>query len=78
MPFEQIMPAVAAGDVDAGLVIHESRFHYPSLRLEAVGDLVEGGAHGTRMPIPPGALISPQGVGQPAHRATTPASCAET
>jgi 1,4-dihydroxy-6-naphthoate synthase len=33
LPFEKIMPAVAAGEVDAGLVIHESRFTYPGYGL---------------------------------------------
>lgn len=27
--YDRIMPAVAAGEVDAGLIIHESRFTYP-------------------------------------------------
>src|SRR5690606_29295398 len=30
MPYDRIMPAVAAGEVDAGLIIHESRFTYPA------------------------------------------------
>ncbi len=39
MRFDQVMPAVARGDCDAGLIIHESRFTYPEHGLRAVADL---------------------------------------
>jgi 1,4-dihydroxy-6-naphthoate synthase len=37
--YDRIMPAVAAGDFDAGLIIHESRFTYPGHGLVAPVDL---------------------------------------
>ncbi len=37
--YDRIMPAVAAGDVDAGLIIHESRFTYAEHGLVALADL---------------------------------------
>lgn len=37
--YDRILPAVAAGDVDAGLIIHESRFTYPDYGLTALVDL---------------------------------------
>ena len=37
--FADIMPGVAAGRFDAGLVIHEARFTYPSYGLTALVDL---------------------------------------
>lgn len=37
--YDRIMPAVVAGEVDAGLIIHESRFTYPSYGLHALVDL---------------------------------------
>lgn len=37
--YERIMPAVAAGEVDAGLIIHESRFTYAEHGLHAFADL---------------------------------------
>ncbi len=37
--YDRIMPAVAAGEVDAGLIIHESRFTYPEHGLVALADL---------------------------------------
>jgi 1,4-dihydroxy-6-naphthoate synthase len=39
VPFHEIMPAVAAGRYDAGLVIHEARFTYPRHGLAALVDL---------------------------------------
>lgn len=37
--YDRIMPAVAAGEVDAGLIIHESRFTYAEHGLHAHADL---------------------------------------
>lgn len=37
--YDRIMPEVAAGAFDAGLIIHESRFTYPDHGLHAVVDL---------------------------------------
>jgi 1,4-dihydroxy-6-naphthoate synthase len=57
MPFEQIMPAVAAGEVDAGLVIHEARFTYPTYALLAMVDLGEWWESDTGLAIPLGAIV---------------------
>ncbi|MFA7460274.1 MAG: 1,4-dihydroxy-6-naphthoate synthase [Trueperaceae bacterium] len=37
--YDKIMPAVVAGEVDAGLIIHESRFTYPQYGLHQLVDL---------------------------------------
>lgn len=58
MPFQQIMPAVRNGDVDAGLVIHEARFTYPRYELELVTDLGDWWEVDTGLPIPLGAIIA--------------------
>jgi 1,4-dihydroxy-6-naphthoate synthase len=58
MPFEQIMPAVRDGVVDAGLVIHESRFTYPSYGLVCLQDLGEWWESETGLPIPLGAIVA--------------------
>ncbi len=58
MPFEQIMPAVRDGLVDAGLVIHESRFTYPSYGLVCLQDLGEWWEDETGLPIPLGAIVA--------------------
>ncbi len=58
MSFETIMPAVARGEVDAGLVIHESRFTYPSFGLAAVADLGEWWEGTTGLAIPLGGILA--------------------
>ncbi len=58
LPFEQIMPSVRDGTYDAGLVIHEARFTYPSYGLQCVQDLGEWWETDTGLPIPLGAIIA--------------------
>jgi 5,8-dihydroxy-2-naphthoate synthase len=58
VPFAQIMPAVAAGRFDAGLVIHEARFTYPQHGLRAMVDLGEWWEAETGLPIPLGAILA--------------------
>jgi 1,4-dihydroxy-6-naphthoate synthase len=58
MPFETIMPAVRDGLVDAGLVIHESRFTYPSYGLVCLQDLGAWWEQDTGLPIPLGAIVA--------------------
>jgi 1,4-dihydroxy-6-naphthoate synthase len=58
LPFEQIMPAVRDGAVDAGLVIHESRFTYPSYGLVCLQDLGTWWEDDTGLPIPLGAVVA--------------------
>jgi 1,4-dihydroxy-6-naphthoate synthase len=58
VPFAQIMPAVRDGGYDAGLVIHEARFTYPSYGLQAMVDLGEWWERDTGLPIPLGAILA--------------------
>lgn len=58
MPFHQIMPAVRDGRIDAGLVIHEARFTYPSYGLTMLADLGSWWESDTGLPIPLGAIIA--------------------
>ncbi|MDR0270884.1 1,4-dihydroxy-6-naphthoate synthase [Paenibacillus sp.] len=58
MPFDQIMPAVRDGQIDAGLVIHEARFTYPNYGLTLVTDLGNWWEQDTGLPIPLGAIIA--------------------
>lgn len=58
MPFHEIMPAVRDGKVDAGLVIHEARFTYPSYGLHRLIDLGSWWEADTNLPIPLGAIIA--------------------
>jgi len=58
MPFDEIMPAVRDGIIDAGLVIHEARFTYPSYGLHMLTDLGSWWESDTGLPIPLGAIIA--------------------
>jgi 1,4-dihydroxy-6-naphthoate synthase len=58
MPFHEIMPAVRDGRVDAGLVIHEARFTFPSYGLTLLIDLGCWWEADTNLPIPLGAIIA--------------------
>ncbi len=54
--YDRIMPAVEAGEVDAGLIIHESRFTYPDHGLHRVVDLGAWWETWTGAPIPLGGI----------------------
>ena len=56
MPFDRIMPAVAAGEVDAGVIIHEGRFTFGSYGLRRLVDLGEWWEDTTGLPIPLGGI----------------------
>jgi 1,4-dihydroxy-6-naphthoate synthase len=58
LPFHEIMPAVRDGLVDAGLVIHEARFTYPSYGLTLLADLGSWWEQDADLPIPLGAIIA--------------------
>jgi 5,8-dihydroxy-2-naphthoate synthase len=62
LPFAEIMPAVAAGRYDAGLVIHEARFTYPGHGLTCVADLGDWWEGETGLPIPLGAILARRGL----------------
>lgn len=56
MPFDRIMPAVAAGEVDAGVIIHEGRFTFASYGLRRLMDLGEWWEATTGLPLPLGGI----------------------
>lgn len=63
MPFHEILPATAAGVVDAGVIIHESRFTYPEYDLRKVVDLGEWWETTTGHPIPLGGILARRNLG---------------
>ncbi|WEV27175.1 1,4-dihydroxy-6-naphthoate synthase [Streptomyces sp. 71268] len=63
LPFHEIMPAVRAGTVDAGLVIHEARFTYQDHGLHCLADMGEHWEATTGLPIPLGAIIARRALG---------------
>lgn len=55
--FSEIAPAVADGEVDAGVLIHEGRFTYAAQGLRLVADLGEEWEARTGLPIPLGGIV---------------------
>ena len=64
MRYDRIMPAVAAGEADAGLIIHESRFTYPEHGLVRLADLGEWWEGETGLPLPLGAILARRDLGE--------------
>ncbi|MFD0338381.1 1,4-dihydroxy-6-naphthoate synthase [Streptomyces sp. NPDC127117] len=64
MPFDEIMPAVRDGKVDAGLVIHEARFTYQNYGLHNLADMGRHWEETTGLPIPLGAIIAKRSLGE--------------
>lgn len=56
--FSEIAPAVARGEYDAGVLIHEGRFVYRKLGLELIADLGELWESRTGLPLPLGAIVA--------------------
>ncbi|MBG0790783.1 MAG: 1,4-dihydroxy-6-naphthoate synthase [Desulfovibrionaceae bacterium] len=73
MVFDEIMPAVAAGAVAAGVVIHEGRFTYADRGLARVLDLGAWWEDHTGLPIPLGAIAVRRSLGEETARAVNEA-----
>ncbi len=63
MPFHRIIDAVANEEVDAGLIIHESRFTYPSYGLKEIIDLGQWWEKETGLPVPLGCIAAKHSLG---------------
>lgn len=57
LPFDQILPAVSDGTVEAGLIIHEGQITYESKGLHKVLDLGEWWKEETGLPLPLGGNV---------------------
>jgi 1,4-dihydroxy-6-naphthoate synthase len=64
VPFDRIMGMVAAGEVDAGVIIHEGRFVYGQRGLACRVDLGEWWEGQTGLPIPLGCIAARKGLGK--------------
>jgi len=60
--YDRILPLLAAG-ADAGIIIHEERFTYPSSGLKALEDLGDWWEKTTGLPIPLGGICSKKSLG---------------
>lgn len=61
--YDAIMPAVAAGDADAGLIIHESRFTFSEYGLVKHLDLGAWWETETGLPLPLGGIMAKRSLG---------------
>jgi 1,4-dihydroxy-6-naphthoate synthase len=57
MPFDQILPAVAEGKVDVGLIIHEGQLYFEAKGLHKVVDLGQWWFETTGLPLPLGGNV---------------------
>jgi 1,4-dihydroxy-6-naphthoate synthase len=57
MPFDQILPAVAEGRADVGLIIHEGQLYYEAKGLHKVVDLGQWWQEQTGLPLPLGGNV---------------------
>ncbi|HEY0133086.1 MAG TPA: 1,4-dihydroxy-6-naphthoate synthase [Nannocystis sp.] len=64
MTFSEILPAVASGSVDAGLIIHESRFTYADHGLVQLADLGLLWEAETGLPLPLGVIVAERAQGE--------------
>jgi len=64
MPFNEIIGAVNNGEVDAGLIIHESRFTFQRAGLKKVMDLGDWWEKQTGRPIPLGGILARRKLGE--------------
>jgi len=61
--YDQVMPMVASGDADAGVIIHEGRFTYEAAGLRLVADLGQWWQDETNLPIPLGCIAARKDLG---------------
>jgi 1,4-dihydroxy-6-naphthoate synthase len=64
MPFYEIIGAVKEKKVDAGLIIHESRFTYHGHGLKKIIDLGDWWERETGLPIPLGGIVAKKNIGE--------------
>jgi 1,4-dihydroxy-6-naphthoate synthase len=62
MLFSDIEDAILNGEVDAGVIIHESRFTYRSKGLSLLADLGEAWHNQTGLPLPLGCIVASSGL----------------
>jgi len=63
MVFSEIMPAVAKGEMDFGVIIHEGRFSFEQYGLDALLDLGQWWQEETGAPLPLGGIAVRRDIG---------------
>ncbi len=73
VPFDEIIPAVVAGQYDAGLIIHEGQLTYQTNGLHKVLDMGQWWREQTGLPLPLGGNAIRRSLGAETMRITTQA-----
>ncbi|HEY5056096.1 MAG TPA: MqnA/MqnD/SBP family protein [Acidobacteriaceae bacterium] len=73
VPFDKIIPAVVAGEFDAGLIIHEGQLTYGNNGLSKALDLGQWWREQTGLPLPLGGNAIRRSLGEETMRITTQA-----
>ena len=68
MPYDRIADAILAGEVDAGVMIHEELLHFPQRGLTRVCDLGAAWCAETGLPLPVGLNVVSRRLGRTAAR----------
>jgi 1,4-dihydroxy-6-naphthoate synthase len=71
VPFDKIIPAVLAGEFDAGLIIHEGQLTYANIGLIKALDLGQWWREQTGLPLPLGGNAIRRSLGDETMRMTT-------
>jgi 1,4-dihydroxy-6-naphthoate synthase len=64
MPFDRVEDAVLAGDVDAGMIIHEGQLTYAKRGLKLIADMGEWWFRETALPLPLGGNVVRKDLGE--------------
>ncbi|MHB1022122.1 MAG: menaquinone biosynthesis family protein [Acidobacteriaceae bacterium] len=73
VPFDKIIPAVVAGEFDAGLIIHEGQLTYADNGLQKIIDLGQWWREETGLPLPLGGNAIRRSLGEEVMKVTTQA-----
>ena len=65
VPYDRVMELIRTGEVDCGILIHESRFVYQQAGLTCVTDLGQWWEQATGQPIPLGCIVARKTLGAP-------------
>ena len=71
VPFDKVLEKVEAGEVDAGLIIHEGQLTYKSLGFHKIADMGEWFHEQTGLPIPLGVDVIRKNLGKDVMRKVT-------
>lgn len=71
LPFDTIMEAVDAGEVDAGVIIHEGQLTWADSGFKKILDLGEAWMADTKLPIPLGLDVINRRLGEDKHAVIT-------